>query len=127
MPGALPFIQKEGKMEKTKRKTAPKWGTLEWIVAHPYSEMDRKRRKRAVAVVSGCPSLKAALAKWRQARTVLDVCEDLNGLMTDVGLRTPEKFQKACDKAFASALGAETVIRDHVFGKMLASAWNLQM
>ena len=28
------------------KKTAPKWGTTEWILAYPWTQMDRKRRQR---------------------------------------------------------------------------------
>lgn len=43
-------------MEKTDKKTAekataPKWGTKEWIAAYPWSRMDRKRKRRVLAVL----------------------------------------------------------------------------
>lgn len=42
-------------MEKTDKKpvekTAPKWGTKEWIAAYPWSRMDRKRKRRVIAAL----------------------------------------------------------------------------
>lgn len=35
----------------TKKTEAPKWGTKEWIAAYPWSKMDRKRRRRVLAVL----------------------------------------------------------------------------
>lgn len=37
----------------TKKTEAPKWGTKEWIAAHPWSKMDRKRRRRVLAALPG--------------------------------------------------------------------------
>ena len=34
-----------------KKTEAPKWGTKEWIAAYPWSKMDRKRRRRVLAVL----------------------------------------------------------------------------
>lgn len=33
------------------KATAPKWGTKEWIAAYPWSRMDRKRKRRVLAVL----------------------------------------------------------------------------
>ena len=33
--------------KKTQSKNAAPWGTRQWIETHPYSTMDRKRRRRA--------------------------------------------------------------------------------
>lgn len=39
------------KTANTKKTEAPKWGTKEWIAAYPWSKMDRKRRRRVLAVL----------------------------------------------------------------------------
>lgn len=33
------------------KKPAPKWGTAEWIKAHPWSGMDCRRRRRVKAIL----------------------------------------------------------------------------
>lgn len=39
----------EKRSEKGVKAAGPKWGTPEWAYAHPWTEMDRKRRARVFA------------------------------------------------------------------------------
>ena len=104
-------------------KNAAPWGTLNWIATYPYSQMDRKRRKRAERVVGaatvkdifGGPSAAKLLPEYRR------VAEKYFG-----SAMFPKNLVNKVHKALRTLDDFEIALLDEAFGRALAIAWGLE-
>lgn len=105
---------------KTEAKAAPKWGTLEWIMAHPYSRMDRKRRRRAEKAVDqeALKALKEGPHTCCLSRKMYDTAKAYGVILT-------KKDAERLVKAFEAVSGYEDAIYDCVFADLLGKAWKI--
>lgn len=108
--------------KEQKTKTAPKWGTKEWLAAYPYSKMDRKRRARARKAVG--PEFMEEFMEGPRTCCLLD---KLDKLMTKYGVRLAKSDMARFEKALAAVSDYETAVYDEVFGRKLAQVWGLEV
>lgn len=99
--------------ETTENVAAPKWGTKEWIAAHPWSGMDRRRKRRVLAALP--PECAEALE--------LDTggVPFLHALALKVPLR--KKTADRVARLLAAADAAAVKIADLVAAAALERAW----
>ena len=90
-------------MKKTAKK-APKWGTEEWVVAYPWSKMDkdRRRRVRKELGINGNPEILEV--EGRLAKLVKCTMETLSKRNIDMSVADVEELKSAveCLHAFAN-------------------------
>lgn len=109
-------------METKKVATAPKWGTKEWIDAHPWSQMDSKRRARvrkaigedAWKEVTEGPHMCCLLTKLEKVRDGNDVALSKKDLLE-------------LERAVCTVLKYESAVYDAAVASKLAAAWKLAM
>lgn len=103
-----------------KSKNAAPWGTLNWIATYPYSQMDRKRRKRIERVV-GEETVKDIL----KGPSVSDAMAEIWRLCGKYGVTIPKSTGTKLTKNLDVLVGLETAVRNAAFGSALAKAWGL--
>lgn len=107
-------------MEKTDKKpvekTAPKWGTKEWIAAYPWSRMDRKRRRRVIA----------ALPKERGDLLAQDAGKVpfLHACMANTLFESKKTIERVC-KLLDTIDASAVKVLDAVVAAWLTEAWGL--
>lgn len=106
--------------DNRKSKNAAPWGTLNWIATYPYSQMDRKRRKRAVRVV-GMETLKDIL----KGPSISDGVAEIWRLCGKYGVTITKSAAKKLSKNCEALASLETATIDAAFGSALAKAWGL--
>lgn len=85
---------KKVETKKVETKNAgPKWGTAEWAYAHPWSEMDRKRKARVTALGVFSTATK-------------DFLERFDAVMALSNLPIPGDMVRVCDATRQLALAA---------------------
>lgn len=102
------------------RRTAPKWGTLEWIMAYPHSRMDRKRRRRAEKVVDQ-EALKALKEGPHTCCLVRKMLATAKAYGVNLAKEDTERFVKALE----AVDGYECAIYDRAFADLLGKAWRI--
>lgn len=75
------------------KKVEPKWGTPEWAYAHPWTEMDRKRKARVTALGVFSTATK-------------DFLERFDAVMSLSNLPIPGDMVRVCDATRQLALAA---------------------
>lgn len=105
---------------KNKTKTAPKWGTVEWIIAYPYSKMDRKRRLRAEKAVD-----QAALKALKEGPHTCCLSRKMYDTAKAYGVNLTKKDAERLVKALETVSSYENAIYDCAFAELLSKAWNL--
>ena len=107
-------------METKKEANTPKWGTKEWLVAYPWSQMDRKRHARVRKAIGE--------DAWREIAEGPHMC-DLRTKLEDVmggnNVVLAKKDQQAFEKALCTVSKYEVAIYDAVIASKLAKAWKL--
>jgi len=106
--------------KEQKTKTAPKWGTKEWLAAYPYSKMDRKRRARARKAVG--PEF---MEEFTEGPHTCCLLVKIDKLMTKYGVRLAKSDMARFEKALATVSDYEAAVYDEVFGRKLAQVWGL--
>jgi hypothetical protein len=109
-------------METKKEANAPKWGTKEWIVAYPWSQMDRKRRSRVMKAIGE--------EAWKDITEGPHTCcllMKFEEVMNGNNIVLAKKDQQAFEKALCTVSKYEVAIYDELIGKKLAAAWKLSM
>ena len=105
---------------KNKTKTAPKWGTVEWIVAYPYSKMDRKRRLRAEKAVD-----QVALKALKEGPHTCCLFSKLDKIMDEYEVKLAKSDMKRFERALLTVSSYENAVYDCAFAELLFKAWNL--
>lgn len=107
-------------MSRNKAKS-PKWGTEEWIVAYPWSKMDKDRRRRVRKELGfkGNPEILAV--ENRLAKLVKCTMETLSKRNIDMSVADAEELKSAveCLQTFAN-LAVDTFVSYE-----LARKWHL--
>lgn len=106
---------------KNNTKTAPKWGTVEWIIAYPYSKMDRKRRLRAEKAVD-----QAALKALKEGPHTCCLLSKLDKVMDEYKVTFAKSDMKRFEGALLTVSSYETAVYDCAFAELLSKAWNLE-
>lgn len=109
-------------MKNDSKKTAPKWGTKEWLVAYPWSQMDRKRRAR----------VKKAIGEeaWKEIAEGPHTCcllTKLEKVMDGNSVVLAKKDRQALEKALCTVSKYEMAIYDAAIASKLAAAWKLEI
>ena len=102
------------------RRTAPKWGTLEWITAYPYSRMDRKRRRRAEKAVD-----QEALKALEEGPYTCCLSRKMRYTAKAYGVNLAKKDAERLVKALATVSSYENAIYDCAFAALLGKAWKI--
>lgn len=63
----------EKRSEKGVKAAGPKWGTPEWAYAHPWTEMDRKRRARVLACGALCKATKDFIERLDSVEALAEI------------------------------------------------------
>ena len=100
--------------------TAPKWGTLEWNMAYPYSRMDRKRRRRAEKAVD-----QEALKALKEGPHTCCLSRKMYATAKAYGVNLAKKDAERLVKAFETVSGYENAIYDCAFADLLGKAWKI--
>lgn len=102
--------------EKKTEQVAPKWGTKEWIAAYPWSQMDRKRRRRVIAV----------LPKERGDLLAQDVgkVSYLHDCMANTLFGSKKDIERVC-KLLDLADSTAVKVMDAVVAAWLTETWGL--
>ena len=109
-------------METKKEATAPKWGTKEWLVAYPWSQMDRKRRARVRKAIGE--------EAWKEIAEGPHTCcllTKLEKVMDGNNVVLAKKDQQAFEKALCTVSRYEAVVYDAAIASKLAAAWKLEI
>lgn len=107
----------------SKEKTQPKnaaWGTRQWIETHPYSTMDRKRRKRAERAVG-----EAVMAEFRKGPCIHCLIDRFDEIVKKYGFTLSKKDEAKLRKSLVDVAKFETALYDEMFGVELAKAWGI--
>lgn len=104
-----------------KPKNAAPWGTLNWIATYPYSQMDRKRRKRAERAV-GEETVKDIL----KGPTFCAAATELARICGKYGVTMTKSEERKLMKSLGYVLDLQLAVRDAAFGSALATAWGLR-
>lgn len=105
---------------KSKNKKAAQWGTPEWILAYPFSKMDRKRRARAIKAVG--PEVMEDL---RRGPHTCCLCERICEVLNKYSIKLSKAELARLTKTIGAMADLEVGIYDGVFGAALAKAWKL--
>lgn len=100
--------------------TAPKWGTLDWIMAYPHSRMDRKRRRRAEKAVD-----QEALKALKEGPHACCLSRKMYATAKAYGVGLAKKDTERLVKAFETVAGYEDAIYDCAFADLLGKAWKV--
>ena len=110
------------KKAKEKKSAAPKWGTKEWLVAYPWSQMDSKRRARVRKAIGE--------EAWREIAEGPHTCcllAKLEKVMDGNNVVLAKKDQQAFEKALCTVSEYEMVVYDAAIASKLAAAWKLAL
>lgn len=110
-------MNKENKKEtKTKTKTQPKWGTEEWVKSHPYSKMDKDRKRR----VRNLLGIKCD-APFPIRSYVGDAIKALNDVGLDLNKKDRDKLASACATVEDFLVSAQ----DELIARQLLVKWGI--
>lgn len=107
---------------ETKKANAPKWGTKEWLVAYPWSQIDRRRRARVRKAIGD--------DAWREIAEgphMFRLKAKLETVMDGNNVVFAKKDRQAFEKALHTLSNYETVIYDAAIASKLAVAWKLEL
>lgn len=106
--------------KKTQPKNAAQWGTRQWIEAHPYSTMDRKRRRRAERAVG-----EAVMAEFRKGPCIHCLIDRFDEIVKKYDLTLSKKDEARLHKSLVDVAKFETALYDEMFGIELEKAWGI--
>lgn len=107
---------------KKANHNAPKWGTLEWIMAYPHSRMDRKRRRRAEKAVD-----QDALRALKEGPHTCCLSQKIFATAKAYGVVLAKKDAERLAKALETVAGYENAIYDCAFTDLMIKAWKVDV
>jgi hypothetical protein len=102
---------------------APKWGTKEWIIAYPWSKMDKNRRRRVRKVLGLDDELGELVI--RQYHIVGSMVEDTQAALKDCGIKLCPQDIKRVRQATNILEEFMTSAQDKLIAYGLCEKWGL--
>lgn len=114
-------VKKEEKENQSAK--APKWGTKEWIMAYPWSKMDKNRRRRVRKVLGLDDELGEMVI--RQYNLVGHMVEDTLTTLKDCGIKLCPQDLKHARQATNVLEKFMTSAQDELIAYGLCDKWGL--
>lgn len=106
--------------KQSKSPNASQWGSLQWLEAYRYSDMDKRRKARAEAAVGD-----KFMKSFKKGPDSVQLMEKLDSMMTTHGVKLTEADMKRFAGALAVVRDYEIAIYDAVFASALGKVWHV--
>lgn len=101
--------KKKATAEKPEQAKVPKWGTPEWIMAYPWSKMDKDRRRRVRKVLKD-EDQSLFTPMGGSAKYIGDYIKMLASIKVSVPHRTIDEVKVAADRVDGFITGANDAL-----------------